>query len=99
MALARFLRAIMPHPIAVVVPVLVDNGCGRWRMSRWLQSGKRRPRSSSSAVLGALDQFFNPGAARARELLDAQHERVMPNPSPGDKLLDEGRIVIERPEP
>ena len=68
-------------------------------MSGWLWRSKRTPRTSSAAVFGAFDQFFNPGAARAREFLDAQHERVMPTPSPGDKVLDEGRIVVERPEP
>jgi hypothetical protein len=26
--------------------------------------------------------------------LEAQHERVIPVPSPGDKLLDDGRAVI-----
>lgn len=57
-----------------------------------------RLRGKSGAAMGAataLDQFFNPGAARAREELDHQHELVLPAPSPGDKLLDEGRIVIE----
>jgi hypothetical protein len=51
------------------------------------------------AALGALDEVFNPGAARARDLLDAQHERVVPTPSPGDRLLDDGRITIVRPAP
>ena len=57
-----------------------------------------RLRGKNGAAMGAataLDQFFNPGAARAREELDHQHELVLPAPSPGDKLLDEGRIVIE----
>lgn len=67
-------------------------------MSGWLRRSTRTSRRSSAALLGAFDQFFQPGAARAREDLDAQHERVMPNPSPGDRMLDEGRIVIDRPE-
>lgn len=48
------------------------------------------------AALGALDQVFNPAAARARDLLDNQHERVIPTPSPGDDLLRNGRVVIVR---
>lgn len=49
------------------------------------------------AVFGALDAVFNPAAARAREALDAQHERVIPAPSPGDRLLDDGVVVIDGP--
>jgi hypothetical protein len=50
-----------------------------------------------SSAIGALDEFFNPAAARARELTDAQHERVIATPSPGDRMLTEGRAVIEPP--
>ena len=50
-----------------------------------------------SAGLGWLDAVFNPAAARAREELDQQHERVIPAPSPGDRMLDEGVMVIEVP--
>jgi hypothetical protein len=53
--------------------------------------------ATMSAALGAMDVFVNPAAARAREDLDRQHEQVIPTPSPGDRLLDEGRIVIEAP--
>ena len=53
--------------------------------------------SSMSAAIGALDEVLNPGAARARELVADEHERVVATPSPGDKLLAEGRIVIPRP--
>ena len=49
------------------------------------------------ATFGAMDGFFNPGAARARELINEQHERVIPTPSPGDSILKEGRIVIDLP--
>jgi hypothetical protein len=49
------------------------------------------------AALGAMDGLVNPGAARAREILDEQHERVIPTPSPGDRMLKEGRIVIVLP--
>lgn len=53
--------------------------------------------SALSAGFGAFDVFFNPAAARAREELEQQHERVVPVPSPGDKMLTEGTIVIEVP--
>ena len=53
--------------------------------------------SALSAGLGSLDAVFNPAAARAREEWDQQHERVVPVPSPGDRILDEGVIVIEVP--
>jgi len=47
----------------------------------------------------AIDHtLFHPGAETAREVRDAQPDQVQPAPSPGDKLLDEGRVVIERPE-
>lgn len=61
-----------------------------------LRKGAGASQPAMGAALGALDHVFNPAAARARELLEAQHERVVPTPSPGDKLLDEGRIVIVR---
>ena len=47
---------------------------------------------------GVLDEVFNPGGARAREELQRQHEAVIPTPSPGDKFLNEGRIVISLPQ-
>lgn len=46
------------------------------------------------AGLSALEGFFNPAAERARELLNAEHERVLTKPSPGDKLLTEGLVII-----
>lgn len=49
-----------------------------------------------NAAFGAFDVFFHPAAARAREELREQHERVVPIPSPGDNLLDERRIVLRR---
>ncbi len=58
--------------------------------------------SAGSALGGgfsALDAVFNPGAARAREELDRQNEAVLPTPSPGDRMLDENRIVISLPAP
>jgi hypothetical protein len=62
----------------------------------WRHMG-RRSRGSMGAMLGGVDEIFHPEAARAREQVDRQHSMVMPMPSPGDKLLNEGRLVIERP--
>ena len=59
-----------------------------------MQKGRAGRAPSMGAAIGALDAVFNPGAARAREEIDAQHERVIPTPSPGDRLLSDGRIVI-----
>ena len=47
-----------------------------------------------ASALGAIDAVFNPGAARAREELEANHERVEEKPTPGDKALREGSITI-----
>jgi hypothetical protein len=69
-------------------------------MLRWLRGSMGGSAAGMNAMVGALDTFFNPGAARARERLEEQNERTIAIPSPGDKLLDEGRIVIRRkPEP
>jgi hypothetical protein len=68
-------------------------------MLRWLRQGMGGSASAMGGVIGALEEFFNPAAARARQELQEQHERVIPVPSPGDKLLDEGRVVIRRKTP
>lgn len=59
----------------------------------WLKKGLDG-RGGMGSVLGALDEVFNPGAARARDEMHEQHERVIPTPSPGDRLLREGRVRI-----
>jgi hypothetical protein len=66
-------------------------------MLRWLRRGMGGSHGSMAAALGVLDEVWHPGAARARERLDAQHELAVPVPSPGDRLLREGRVVIRRP--
>ena len=45
-------------------------------------------------AMSAMDAFVNPGAQRAREALKQDNERVIQAPTPGDRLLDEQRIVI-----
>lgn len=47
------------------------------------------------SVLGAMDDVFNPGAARAREALQAENQRVVAKPTPGDKLLKDGKVIIQ----
>jgi hypothetical protein len=61
----------------------------------WMRRGLGS-RGGMSAVLGALDSVFNPGAARAHDEIEEQHQRVIPTPSPGDRMLTEGRVVIRR---
>ncbi len=68
-------------------------------MLRWLRGSMRGSAAGMNAMIGALDTFFNPAAARARQELKEQHERVVPIPSPGDKLLTEGKTVIRRTPP
>jgi hypothetical protein len=63
-------------------------------MLSWLRRSMGDSRRGSAAVLGVLDDIWHPGAARAREQLDSQNERVMPAPSPGDKLLKDNKIVV-----
>ncbi|MEY3734556.1 MAG: hypothetical protein RL347_1915 [Actinomycetota bacterium] len=63
-------------------------------MLEWIWRTMGTPPTTMSSAIGALDAVFDPSAARAREALETQHERVMPTPSPGDRLLDEGRLVI-----
>jgi hypothetical protein len=63
-------------------------------MLRWLRGNMGGSAAGMNAMIGALDTFFNPAAARARKELEEQHERVVPIPSPGDKLLTEGKVVI-----
>jgi hypothetical protein len=65
-------------------------------MLRWLRESMGGSAAGVNAMFGALEEVFNPAAARARKELQEQHERVIPIPSPGDKLLAEGRVVIPR---
>lgn len=51
-----------------------------------------------SGGFSALDAVFNPAAARATEERERQNERVIATPSPGDRLLDDGVVVISLDE-
>ena len=46
--------------------------------------------------MNVLDEVWHPGAARAREDHETRHERAVPAPSPGDRLLRSGQVVIGR---
>lgn len=45
-----------------------------------LRKGISASQPSMSAAFGALDAVLNPAAARAREELEAQHEKVVSPP-------------------
>ncbi|MHB0928218.1 MAG: hypothetical protein ACYC3W_04740 [Candidatus Nanopelagicales bacterium] len=66
----------------------------------WFQKAMKENTSKGSmtSAMGAIDDVFNPAAARAREQLEAQHEAVQPMPSPGDDVLKHGRITLKRPK-
>ena len=64
-------------------------------MLLWLRKNMSESGTSMGNAIGALDAFVNPGAQRARETLEQENERVMQAPTPGDRLLDEQRIVIK----
>jgi hypothetical protein len=51
------------------------------------------------AVMNVLDEVWHPGAAKAREDHETRHERAVPAPSPGDRILRSGRVVIGRRQP
>jgi hypothetical protein len=65
-------------------------------MLRWLRGTMGGSAAGMNAMIGALEDVFNPAAARSRKELEEQHERVVPIPSPGDKLLATGKVVIPR---
>ena len=64
-----------------------------WKRRRWGPSHR-----GMSSAMGVLDEVFHPGAKRARELMDAPHEQILPAPTPGDRLYDEHRLHIRRDE-
>ncbi len=66
-------------------------------MLAWMRRSMRKSHGRMGAAFGALADVLSPGAARARESLRADNQRVMPIPSPGDKLLRDGKIIIGLP--
>jgi len=63
-------------------------------MMLWLRENMGDSGPSMGNAMSAMDAFVNPGAQRAREALKQDNERVIQAPTPGDRLLDEQRIVI-----
>lgn len=51
-------------------------------------------KSASSSVLGALEEVFNPMAARMRQEWEQRNEQAIPIPTPGERMLRDGRIRI-----
>ena len=70
--------------VVALVPLLHRDGRGRWEK-----------RISGGGLGSALDAVWRPSAEDAHAQWEAQVEMPAPAPSPGDKGLDEGRIVIE----
>jgi hypothetical protein len=65
-------------------------------MIGWLRRRFGRSSRSMTAAMSVLDEVWQPGRVRARERLEARHERVQPAPSPGDRLLSERRLRLRR---
>jgi hypothetical protein len=51
-------------------------------------------RGALGALLNGADEVWHNSAVRARQELDWQHQRVSPAPSPGDRLLADGRVIV-----
>lgn len=66
-------------------------------MLRWLRRGLGRTgQGSLGAMLNGADEIFHGTALRAREDLQAQHNLSIPAPSPGDRLLEDGRVTLSQ---
>lgn len=63
-------------------------------MLAWLRGSSGTSTGGMAGALGVLDDLVNPGAGRAREEMQGANEAVLPAPSPGDRLLRDGRITI-----
>jgi hypothetical protein len=70
--------------VVALVPLLHRDRSRRWEK-----------RISGGGLGSALDAVWRPSAEDAHAQWEAQVEMPAPAPSPGDKGLDEGRIVIE----
>jgi hypothetical protein len=54
-------------------------------------------RGAVGAMLNGADELWHASAVRGREELELQHQQIVPAPSPGDRLLDQGRAVLPDP--
>jgi hypothetical protein len=75
--------------------VSVDEQYGPSMLS-WLRRSLGSSSRGARAAMSVLDEVWHPGAARAREDQETRHERSVPAPSPGDRLLRSGRVRIGR---
>jgi hypothetical protein len=63
-------------------------------MLAWLRRRLGRSGTSMTGAMSVLDEVWQPGRVRARDRLDARHERTQPAPTPGDRLLSERRLRL-----
>ena len=66
-------------------------------MLAWIRNTMGSSVGGANAMLGILDDLVNPGAGRIRDAREREHDLSIPKPTPGDKLLNERRLVIRRP--
>jgi hypothetical protein len=67
-------------------------------MLAWIRRGMGGASGAgANALLGVLDDLVNPGAGRVRDAKEREHDLSIPKPTPGDKLLNERKLVIRRP--
>jgi len=67
-------------------------------MLRWMRrhlGGKGR--GAFGAMLNGADEMWHATAMRGREELELQHQFTAPAPSPGDRLIEEGHLVVPGP--
>ncbi|MDO8732998.1 MAG: hypothetical protein Q7L55_10590 [Actinomycetota bacterium] len=67
-------------------------------MLSWMRKTVGGSQPGASSTLSALEEIFAPAAAKARLDLESRHERAIPNPSPGDRLLSDRLLVIKVPK-
>lgn len=79
--------------------IAIGDDPGERTVSSFWSESRTNAGALTVQAFGALDDVFNPAAARARESLKADHERQLPIPSPGDDALRSGSIVIKVPKP
>ena len=78
--------------------IAVGDEPGERTVSRFWSDSRSSAGAVTTQAFTALDDVFNPGAARAKESLKADHERQVPIPSPGEDALRTGSLVIRVPK-
>jgi hypothetical protein len=70
-------------------------------MLAWLRrtfGGRGLKGEGSSAMVNAFEMLYRPGALKTRAERESRHEAALPAPTPGDRLLREGRLTVRRPD-